>query len=97
MTPAEVLVRFTETEMIRMVAYQNLYGPAGPQRLDALFARLGMDVAAPHMRRGRHPQFEDHLIEWNRRARPPKSGHELLAVVQGLQAAYDVPDKVRRS
>ncbi len=47
MTPAEVLERFTEDELIRLVAYQNLYGPAGPTRFDVLFARLGMDVAAP--------------------------------------------------
>ncbi|MFE2017599.1 hypothetical protein ACFW9O_06015 [Streptomyces sp. NPDC059499] len=89
MTPDEVLQRFTEEQMIRMVAYQNLYGPAGPQRFDALFARLGMDVAAPHMRKGKKPKFKDHLIEWSRKARPPKSGRELLAAVRGIQAGYD--------
>lgn len=89
MTPAEVLVRFTEEEIISLVAYQNLYGPAGPQRFDALFARLGMDVAAPHMKKGKTPKFKDHLIEWSRKARPRKSGRELLAAVRGIQASYD--------
>lgn len=97
MPPAEVLDRFAEEEIIRLVAYQNLYGPAGPQRLDALFARLGMDVAAPHMKKGKRPNLKDHLIQWSRNAHPPKTGRELLAAVKGIQAAYDRQDeKVRR-
>ncbi|THA78416.1 hypothetical protein E6R60_05905 [Streptomyces sp. A0642] len=96
MTPAEVLDRFAEEEMIRLLAYQNLYGPAGPQRFDALFARLGMDVAAPHMKKGKRPKFKDHLIQWSRNARPRKSGRELLAAVKGIQAAYDQQDQKDR-
>ncbi|MGW1127452.1 phage tail assembly protein T [Streptomyces sp. NPDC002526] len=86
MTPAEVLQRFKEEEIIRLVAYQNLYGPAGPQRFDALFARLGMDVAAPHMKKGKRPKFKDHLIQWSR---PRKTGRELLAAVKGIQAGFE--------
>ena len=86
MTPAEVLQRFEEEEIIRLVAYQNLYGPAGPQRFDALFARLGMDVAAPHMKKGKRPAFKDHLIQWSR---PRKTGRELLAAVKGIQAGFE--------
>lgn len=93
MTPAEVLTRFTETEMIRLVAYQNLYGPAGPRRMDVLFARLGMDVAAPHMKKGKQPKFKDHLVEWNPKARPQRTGRDLLAAVQGIQAAYATTDR----
>lgn len=96
MTPAEVLDRFAEEEMIRLVAYQNLYGPAGPQRLDLLVARLGMDVAAPHMKKGKKPKLKDHLIEWSRSARPRKTGRELLAAVKGIQAGFDRQDKEGR-
>ncbi|WP_228995323.1 hypothetical protein, partial [Streptomyces sp. DH8] len=63
--------RFSEEEIIRLLAYQNLYGPAGVRRLDSLFARLGMDVAAPHMKKGRLPKLKDHLIQWSR---PRKTG-----------------------
>ncbi|MEU9199407.1 hypothetical protein [Streptomyces sp. NPDC048332] len=93
MPPSEVLDRFAEEEMIRLIAYQNLYGPAGPQRLDLLAARLGMDIAAPHMKKGKKPKLSDHLIEWSRNARPRKTGRELLAAVKGIQASYDRQDK----
>ncbi|PJN31302.1 hypothetical protein CG717_16170 [Streptomyces sp. CB02613] len=86
MTPAEVLDRFTTEEMIRVLAYQNLYGPVGPRRLDILAARLGMDVAAPHMKKGRLPRLKDHLIQWSR---PRKTGRELLEMVKGLQAGFE--------
>ncbi|WP_435610677.1 phage tail assembly protein T [Streptomyces sp. C10-9-1] len=97
--PGEVLDRFTEEELVRLLAYQNLYGPAGPRRLDVLFARLGMDVAAPHMKKGKRPRLRDHLVVWSRAARPQRTGRELLAVVRELQAAYDAdekPDAVHR-
>lgn len=74
--------------MIRLIAYQNLYGPIGPTRFDLLFARLGMDVAAPHMKKGQRPKLKDHLIQWSRNARPRKTGRELLAAVKGIQAGF---------
>ncbi|MFC8276249.1 hypothetical protein ACFUJR_27710 [Streptomyces sp. NPDC057271] len=83
-----MLERFSEEEMIRLIAYQNLYGPIGPTRFDLLFARLGMDVAAPHMKKGQRPRLKDHLVQWNRAARPRRSGRELLSVVKGLQATF---------
>ncbi|CAM5626398.1 hypothetical protein SMICM304S_06786 [Streptomyces microflavus] len=85
MTPAEVLDRFTSEEMIRVLAYQNLYGPVGPRRLDVLTARLGMDVAAPHMKKGRMPKLKDHLVQWSGRG----PGRELLEMVKSLQAGFE--------
>lgn len=75
--------------MIRLVAYQNLYGPIGPVRHDVLFARLGMDVAAPHMKKGKRPRLKDHMVVWSRTARPRKTGRELLAAVKGIQSRFD--------
>ncbi|MEU6944298.1 hypothetical protein ABZ957_03485 [Streptomyces sp. NPDC046316] len=89
MTPAEVLQRFTEAEFVRLIAYQNLYGPLGPKRFDVLVARLGMDVAAPHMKKGQRPKLKDHLVEWSRNARPRKSPRELLSAIRGIQAGFD--------
>jgi hypothetical protein len=88
--------RFTEEQMIHLVAYQNLYGPIGPVRMDVLFARLGMDVAAPHMKKGKKPRLKDHIVEWSRAARPRKTGRELLAAVKGLQARFDKQPDTRR-
>lgn len=93
MTPDEVLERFREEEMIRMVAYQNLYGPVGPERWDYLFARLGMDVSAPHMRRGQRPKLKDHLIEWSRRAKRRKTPQEILSIVRDLQGQFERKEK----
>ncbi|MDX2623857.1 hypothetical protein PV356_30840 [Streptomyces sp. WI03-5b] len=90
MTPAEVLDRFAEEEIIRLLAYQRLYGPVGPTRLDILFARLGMDVAAPHMKKGKLPRFKDHLMQWSR---PRRTGRDLLAAVKGLQAGFENREK----
>jgi hypothetical protein len=82
MAPSEVLERFSEQEVVDMVAYQNLYGPVGPKRLDFLFARLGMDVAAPNMKKGTTPKLKDHLVEWNRKTRIRKTGREMLNMVK---------------
>ncbi|MFJ8863609.1 hypothetical protein ACIRD8_34980 [Streptomyces sp. NPDC102451] len=90
--PSEVLDRFAEEEIIRLLAYQNLYGPITPKRLDLLFARLGMDVAAPHMKKGRLPKLKDHLIEWSR---PRRTGRELLDAIKGIQAGFENRDKRR--
>ncbi|MBH0241915.1 hypothetical protein [Streptomyces sp. CFMR 7] len=81
--------RFSEEEIIRLLAHQNLYGPPGLSRMDTLFARLGMDVAAPHMKKGREPLFKDHLIQWSK---PRKTGHELLDAVRGIQAGFTDPE-----
>lgn len=81
-------MRFTDTEMIGMVAYQNLYGPVTPQRLDMVAARLGMDIAAPHMKKGKRPKLKDHLILWSRKVKQ-KTGRELLGILKGIQAEYD--------
>ncbi|WP_327376195.1 hypothetical protein OG393_20950 [Streptomyces sp. NBC_01216] len=86
------MARFTEEELIHLIAYQNLYGPIGPQRLDVVAARLGMDVAAPHMKKGQRPKLKDHLIRWSQAARPRRTGHELLAAVRGIQDRYDAPE-----
>ena len=82
--------RLTEEQMIHLVAYQNLYGPITPDRLDLVVARLGMDVMAPHLKKGKRQRLRDHLIVWNRGAsRPRRTGWDLLAAVRGIQASYD--------
>jgi hypothetical protein len=91
MTPGEVLERFTDAEMIRMVAYQNLYGPVTPERLDLIAARLGMDVVSPHMKKGKRPKFKDHIIQWSRKAKR-KTGRQILGILKGIQSEYDRKD-----
>lgn len=88
--------RFSEEEMLHLVAYQNLYGLITPRRYDMLLARLGMDVAAPHMKKGRKPRFKDHLFVWSRGGRQ-RTGREMLGVVKQWQAFYEqTPDRPRR-
>ncbi|MFI2431993.1 hypothetical protein [Streptomyces sp. NPDC018693] len=86
------MAQFTDEDLIHLVAYQNLYGPITPARLDVVAARLGMDIAAPHMKRGRRPRLRDHVMVWSRSARPPRTGREILATVKDIQAAYDAAD-----
>ncbi len=87
--------RFSEEEMVRLLAYQRLYGPITPERLDLVAARLGMDVAAPHMKKGKKPRFKDHLITWSRSAREHKSPQQLLSTIRGWQRRYDRQDAKR--
>ncbi|MFD9445515.1 hypothetical protein ACFWBR_42280 [Streptomyces sp. NPDC060006] len=87
--------RFTSEEMIRLVAYQNLYGPITPERLDLVIARLGQDVVSPFQPRGRRTKLRDHLIVWSRNAKPRRSGRDLLAAVKGIQAKFDEQDKTQ--
>lgn len=89
------MTQFSEEQMVHLVAYQRLYGPITPDRLDLVVARLGMDVAAPNLKKGKRSQLRDHLIQWSRSARTPRSGRELLATVRGIQAAYDRKDTRR--
>lgn len=91
------MARFTEEEMLHLVAYQRLYGPLTPDRLDMVIARLGMDVAAPHMKKGARPKLRDHLMEWSRTSRPRRTGRELRAVLQQMQAAYEGKTSASRS
>lgn len=71
-----------------MIAYQNLYGPITPARMDLVAARLGMDIAAPHMRRGSSPKMKDHLIVWSRNAQR-KTAHQILETIKSLQAGFE--------
>jgi hypothetical protein len=54
-----------------------------------------MDVAAPHMKKGKKPKLKDHLIQWSRNAKPRKTGRELLAAVMGIQRHYEQRDTAR--
>ncbi|WP_437106644.1 phage tail assembly protein T [Streptomyces sp. enrichment culture] len=87
-----MLDRFSEEEMVRVVAYQNLYGPVTPVRMDVLMARLGMDVVAPHMKRGHKANLKDHLVMWDRRTRRQKTPQELLDTIRGIQKEFDRGD-----
>lgn len=71
-----------------MIAYQNLYGPITPARMDLVAARLGMDIAAPHMRKGSKPKMKDHLIVWSRAAQR-KTAHQILETIKSLQAGFE--------
>lgn len=88
MTPTEVLERFTDDELARFLAYQNLYGPIGPERQDLVAARLGMDVAAGYMKKGKRPKLKDHLIQWSKKAKR-KTGRQILNIIKGIQSEYD--------
>lgn len=87
--PGEVTDRFTDGELAHLVAYEKLYGQLGPERLDTLFARLGMDTVAPHMKKGKKPRFEDHLVQWGGRKRRKQSPEEMLQAARKAQVAFE--------
>lgn len=79
-----------------MIAYQNLYGPITPVRMDLVAARLGMDIAAPHMRKGSKPRMVDHLIVWSRKAQR-KTAHQILETIKSLQAGFEADAEKREA
>jgi hypothetical protein len=97
MTPAEVIDRFTDSELVHIQAYQELYGPIGDRRYDYLFARLGMDVVAPHLKRGKRTTVDDHLLKWGGPARPQQSPDQMLAVAKNIQAAFEMNEKAQKA
>lgn len=97
MPPDEVMDRFSEEQMAHLVAYQNLYGPITPRRLDILAARIGMDAVSPHMKKGVLPRMRDHLMVWSHADRPRRTGREILGIVQGIQQEYDRDDETART
>ncbi|PWG08782.1 hypothetical protein DF268_36035 [Streptomyces sp. V2] len=96
LSPDQVMEQFREEHLVHLVAYQNLYGPITPQRLDIVAARLGMDVAAPHMKKGRRPRLKDHLMVWSRAARPRRTGRELRAVLEQMRAHYEGAERAEK-
>lgn len=79
-----------------MIAYQNLYGPITPARMDLVAARLAMDVAAPHMKKGSKPKMKDHLIVWSRNVQR-KTAHQILETIKSLQAGFDADSEKREA
>lgn len=86
------MTRFSDEQIVHLVAWQNLYGPITPRRMDIVLARLGMDVVAPHLKKGARPRLRDHLMVWSRADRPARTGREILGIVQGLQAQFEQED-----
>lgn len=79
-----------------MIAYQNLYGPITPVRMDMVAARLGMDIAAPHMKKGSKPKMVDHLIVWSRNVQR-KTASQILDTIKGLQAGFEADAEKREA
>ena len=92
MPPDAVMDGFSDEQLVHLVAWQNLYGPITPRRMDIVLARLGMDVVTPHLKRGARPKLRDHLMVWSRADRPSRSGRDILGIVQSIQAEYDRDD-----
>lgn len=91
-TPGEVMQRFEDEEIVHLVAYQNLYGPITPRRLDILLGRHAMDVLSPHLKRGKRTRLRDHLMTWSTADRPQRTGREMLGIVKALQERFDRDD-----
>ena len=97
MTPSEVLERFTDSEIVHLQAYQEMYGPIGDRRYDYLFARLGMDTVAPHLKRGKRTTIEDHIVQWGGSSKPSQTPQEMLAAARSIQAAFDMNEKAKQA
>jgi len=84
--------RFSEEDMIRMVAYGRLYGPPGPERFDILFARLGMDVVSPHLKAGKKTSLDDHKVKWGEEKKV-QTPEQMLAAAQNITAQFKRQEK----
>ncbi len=76
--------------MTEWLAYEQVAGPLGPERLDYLFAQLMSTIANVNRGKGQKPyRSEQFMPTWDAGAppvrRPEMSGEEILQAVKGIQ------------
>ncbi|MFE9737344.1 hypothetical protein [Streptomyces sp. NPDC006477] len=85
---AELLARITSAELTEWMAYEQIAGPLGPERLDLLHAITAATIA--NTARGKdQPPYEprDFLPRWDQdAARPEQDWQQMLAKVKTLNA-----------
>lgn len=84
MTVAELLARTTSHELTEWRAYEQSFGPLGPERGDWNAATVAHVVAAANAgKRAKRLKITDFLLTWGRKR---QTGDEMLATLKTLQA-----------
>lgn len=84
-----MLAELDSHELSEWMAFEQVYGPLGPERVDLLFAMLMATVAnAAPRRKGKSPATpKQFLPRWDQN-RPQQTPEEQLALVYQLNAAF---------
>ena len=84
----ELLSRCTSAELTEWMAYENVTGPLGPERLDLLFGILTATVSNGSRSKGqRAKEPKDFIPAWDQGAkRQPADWRQMLATVTTMNA-----------
>lgn len=84
---AELLERFSSTELTEWMAYENVYGPIGPARADLQAGVVASTIANVNRgKRGKSYAPSDFVIQWD--GKPAQTPEEQLAIVRALNASF---------
>lgn len=89
MPVGEMLARTTSAELTEWMAYEQMTGPLGPERMDILAAQLCAVVAnANRDRKSRAAKPKDFLPNWDRGKGEPQTWQQTKGIAQALNAAF---------
>lgn len=88
-----MLSRMSSAELTEWMAYEQVAGPLGPERIDQLVAMLASVVANANRAKGRKARPKDYLPQWDRRRE--QSWQEQLAAVKQINKALHGTTKRR--
>ncbi|MET9516383.1 hypothetical protein [Streptomyces sp. NPDC002994] len=84
MSVAELLRTHTSEELTGWIAYEQVTGPLGPERMDVLVAILAATVSNTARAKGRKAEPKDFIPKWDQGAKQSMSWEEMLAAVKAI-------------
>ncbi|WP_327436156.1 hypothetical protein OG279_26315 [Streptomyces sp. NBC_01201] len=96
---AELLRTHTSDELCEWMAYEQITGPLGPDRLDLLFGILTATVSNGSRGKGQRPKEpKDFIPKWDQGARrEPADWQQMLAQVQSMNRRLGGADRRERN
>ncbi|MFE6223333.1 hypothetical protein [Streptomyces sp. NPDC057854] len=86
MTVGELLARISSAELTEWMAYEQVAGILGPERLDLLHSITTATVANTARTRGRAARPADFMPKWDQGAAREQPWEQMLATVTAMNA-----------
>ncbi|URM90422.1 hypothetical protein LUW75_10905 [Streptomyces sp. MRC013] len=93
MTVGELLGRISSTELTEWMAYEQIAGPLGQERLDVLHSILAATVSNTARAKGRKAAPADFMPQWDQGAGRAGDWQQMLATVTTLHVRWGGTDQ----
>ncbi|MFD3352733.1 phage tail assembly protein T [Streptomyces fradiae] len=93
MTVAELLERISSAELTEWMAYEQITGPLGPERLDVLHSILAATVSNAARAKGRKAVPKDFMPQWDQGSGRAGDWQQMLATVTTLNVRLGGTDQ----